>query len=160
MDEKTKARFEEILGRKRAFEINAENEREAQLKRDRDLEDRKRETSERWHQQTLGEITRAVASANDLMKGQGATFSVVRADRKDPPGLCRLPIHLHMEDQIDRAIYLNVSETGTVKAVFTIPHSGKSPPDFTIYDATEDFFAELLANFLGQVIDSQATKRR
>jgi hypothetical protein len=157
VEEKTKARLAAALDRKKTLENDIAAATAAEAQRVAELEAAKKKTLQRWAI-AFEEINGAVRSMNEACKGQGMHFEVKPAAKKEEPELFGVNVSFRHTDKADRGVHLNVDQLGRVRTVFTIPHSGKYPPEFSIFDASEDHYADLLTNFLEQVIEHQASK--
>jgi hypothetical protein len=159
MDEDTRKKLAEVIEKKKQVDATVaaakleKEERALQRQRDRAA------TDAQWSE-AVAQIKAAIKSVNEMLDDeQDMHFEVgvFKGGEGDYGKFGGLPVYLRQPGDKERYVYFNISEVGDVGPVFLIPHSGKNPSSFKLRDGSSAKYAQILTDFLSQVISYAET---
>lgn len=157
MDEATKKKLAGIIDQKKGLDAAAAEAATKKAEEARKLAEDRAATDKRWTQ-TTDELRGAIASVNEVIAGHDMHFemgSLKKGDNESKFGGLSVYLRSNTSSK-ERYVHFNVSDVGIVSPVFLIPHSGKNPNHFTLFDGSEDKYAAILTDFLAQIVEHAA----
>jgi hypothetical protein len=159
MEDDTKKKLASIVAKKRDLDAVAAERAETVRKGKEERERNRKATEESWPE-TVSRIRAAIDQVNDEIVDSDMEFKLGPfKPSSDPGSYGTISVTLVAPgSKTDRSIHLNISDVGMIRPVFTIPHSGNNPHQFSL-EKTADHYADMLTDFLTQVVDYMAKRK-
>jgi hypothetical protein len=150
MDKDTQAKLEAALNRRATATREAELKKAAAAKEEAEREAKKDAAGKQWGV-SLQQIESAINEVNTRISPHGLNFKISEAKKPDSAAIARLFILLIDDKRLndkEKTLVLNVSAYGLIQPA---SHTLGNFANFTVYDANQARFEQLLTDYLGLV---------